>query len=178
MKKAGGNMTGVATAIVKGLNDPDGHGRIELTFPWLADTPSALAPVAAALAGKNRGAFFMPEVGDEVLVAFEHGDFDHPFIIGFLWNGVDLPPESTKDNRVLVTPGRHTLRFEDKEGSKKVVLKTSAGHVITLDDAAHTVTVATAGGQQLITLDDSTQSLTLAGGQRKLTMSGGTLQIT
>jgi uncharacterized protein involved in type VI secretion and phage assembly len=178
MKKASGNMNGVVTATVKSLNDPQGQGRIELTFPWLSDSQSALAPVAAALAGKNRGAFFMPEVDDEVLVAFEHGDFDHPFIIGFLWNGVDVPPEPTPENRVIVTPSRHTLRFEDKAGSRRIVLKTSTGHVITLDDAAKTVTVATAGGQQSITLDDGAQSLVLAGGQRKLTMSGGAVEIT
>jgi uncharacterized protein involved in type VI secretion and phage assembly len=178
MKKATGNMNGVVTAIVKSLDDPQGQGRIELTFPWLGDSRSAFAPVAAALAGKNRGAFFMPEVDDEVLVAFEHGDFDHPFIVGFLWNGVDVAPESKKEYRVIVTPGRHQLRFEDKAGAKKVVLQSSAGHVITLDDAAQTVTVTTAGGKQSIKLDDQAQSLELVGGQRKLTMSGATVQIT
>ena len=179
MKKASGNMNGVVTAIVKSLDDPDKQGRIELQFPWLSDSQrSAFAPVAAASAGKNRGAFFMPEVDDEVLVAFEHGDFDHPYIVGFLWNGVDLPPEPTKDNRVIVTPGGHTLRFEDKDGARRVVLKSSAGHVITLDDAAKTVTVATASGSQTLTLDDNAQSITLSGGQRKLTMSAGTVQIT
>ena len=83
---------GVVTGIVKSLQDPDGQGRIELQFPWLSESVrSSWAPVAAPMAGKERGAFFMPEEGDEVLVAFEHGNFDHPFIIGFLWNGVDAP---------------------------------------------------------------------------------------
>jgi uncharacterized protein involved in type VI secretion and phage assembly len=179
MKKARGNLSGVVTAIVKSLDDPDKQGRIELQFPWLSDSQrSAFAPVAAAMAGKNRGAFFMPEVDDEVLVAFEHGDFDHPFIIGFLWNGVDTPPEPTPQNRVIVTPGRHTLRFEDKAGAKKVVLKSSSGHVITLDDDAKTVRVATASGNLSFTMDDGAQSIVLSGGQRKLTMSGGTVEVT
>ena len=81
---------GVVTGIVKSLDDPEKQGRIELHFPWLADGPrSSWAPVASPLAGKERGQFFMPEIDDEVLVAFEHGDFAHPFILGFLWNGVE-----------------------------------------------------------------------------------------
>jgi uncharacterized protein involved in type VI secretion and phage assembly len=148
---------GVVTAIVKNLNDPDGQGRIELQFPWLSDSlRSYWAPVAAPLAGKQRGVFFMPEKEDEVLVAFEHGEFDHPFIVGFLWNGVDTPPESDLKNRVMVTPGGHTLRFEDGDG-KKIVLKSSSGQTITLDDVEN--------------------SITLEGGGRILKMSNGVVQI-
>src|SRR5881397_3606107 len=101
---------GVVTALVKEI---DKKGRLKLEFKWLTKDGhrSAWAPVAAALAGKQRGAFFMPEVDDEVLVAFEHGDFDHPFVVGFLWNGVDTPPETTNKNRVIKTPGGHELRF-------------------------------------------------------------------
>jgi uncharacterized protein involved in type VI secretion and phage assembly len=149
---------GVVTAIVKSLNDPEGQGRIELQFPWLSDSlRSSWAPVAAPLAGKQRGLFFMPEIDDEVLVAFEHGRFEHPYIVGYLWNGVDTPPESNPDNRVVVTPGGHTLRFEDGAGGKKVILKSSSG--------------------QTITLDDSDGSITLEGGQRILKMSNGVVQI-
>jgi uncharacterized protein involved in type VI secretion and phage assembly len=140
------------------MNDPDGQGRIEVQFPWLSDSlRSSWAPVAAPLAGKQRGVFFMPEIDDEVLVAFEHGDFDHPFIVGFLWNGVDTPPETTNKNRIIKTPGGHELRFEDTDGAKKIILKSSSG--------------------QTITLDDSDGSITLEGGQRILKMSNGLVQI-
>ncbi len=89
-------MSGVVIGIVKSLDDPERLGKIELQFPWLSEVHrSAWAPVAAPMAGKKRGVFYMPELGDEVLVAFEHGDFDHPFIIGYLWNGVDTPPETS-----------------------------------------------------------------------------------
>jgi uncharacterized protein involved in type VI secretion and phage assembly len=151
-------LPGVVTAIVKSVNDPDGQGRIEVQFPWLSDSlRSSWAPVAAPLAGKQRGVFFMPEIDDEVLVAFEHGDFDHPFIVGFLWNGVDTPPETTNKNRIIKTPGGHELRFEDTDGAKKIILKSSSG--------------------QTITLDDSDGSITLEGGQRILKMSNGLVQI-
>ena len=149
---------GVVVAIVKNLQDPDGQGRIEVQFPWLSDSlRSSWAPVAAPLAGKQRGLYFMPEVDDEVLVAFEHGSFDHPYIVGYLWNGKDIPPESDANNRVIVTPGGHTLRFEDGDGGKKVLLKSSSG--------------------QAITLDDSESSITLEGGGRVLKMSNGVVRI-
>jgi uncharacterized protein involved in type VI secretion and phage assembly len=149
---------GVVIALVKNLNDPDGQGRIEVQFPWLSDSlRSSWAPMAAPLAGKQRGMFFMPEVDDEVLVAFEHGSFNHPYVVGCLWNGKDIPPESDSSNRVIVTPGGHTLRFEDGDAGKKVILKSSSG--------------------QTITLDDSESSITLEGGGRILKMSQGVVQI-
>jgi uncharacterized protein involved in type VI secretion and phage assembly len=172
-------ISGVVVGIVKSLQDDGGQGRIQLQFPHLPGGPkSAMAPVAAALAGKNRGAFFMPEVDDEVLVAFEQGDINHPYIVGFLWNGVDKPPETDHKNRVLLTPGGHTLRFEDGDNAKKVVLQSSSGHKITLDDtqAGQTMTMQT-NGQLSVTLNDLQKSITLSGGGRMITMSNGMVQI-
>jgi uncharacterized protein involved in type VI secretion and phage assembly len=111
-------MNGVVSAVVKSLDDPTGQARIQLGFPWLSDTQrSSWAPVAAAMAGGGRGAFLMPEVGDEVLVSFEHGDFDHPFIVGFLWNGVDQPPGQDHRDRKLVSKNGHQIRFLDSTPS-------------------------------------------------------------
>lgn len=162
---------GVVTGIVKSLDDPDGQGRIELQFPWLSESQrSSWAPVAASLAGKNRGAFFMPEKDDEVLVAFEHGDFNHPFIVGFLWNGADTPPETTNKNRVIKTPGGHQLRFEDKDGAKKIIIISAGGHQIEIDDTAQTITLKTHSENQSAVLDDANQSITLRGGGRIMEM--------
>ena len=127
---------GVIPGIVKSLDDPEGMGRIQVYFPRLpGENRSFWASVAAPMAGKERGFFFQPEREDEVLVAFDEGDPQHPYIVGFLWNGEDLPPESNMQNRVLVTPGGHTIRFEDTAGSRKIVIRSSSGLTITLDDA-------------------------------------------
>ncbi len=84
---------GVAAGIVTNNQDPDGLGRVRIRFPWLSDdNETDWARIATMMAGSGRGSFFLPEVGDEVLVAFEHGDINHPFVIGMLWNGVDTPP--------------------------------------------------------------------------------------
>jgi phage baseplate assembly protein V len=167
---------GVVIGIVTDLDDPAEQGRIRLSFPWMGEQKSAWAPVAAPLAGKARGQWFMPEVGDEALVAFEHGDFAHPFVLGYLWNGADAPPSTDPQERIIVTPGGHELRFHDKDGSKQVVLKTSAGFTVKLDDAAKSITLETPG-QISVKLDDMTSSLTLSGGGRSLTLMGGQVQI-
>ena len=92
----------------------------------------------------------MPEEGDEAIVAFEHGDFNHPFVLGFLWNGVDKTPENTIKNRIILTPGGHTLRFEDGDNAKKIILMSDGGHNLTIDDTAKTITVSDSGGSNQI----------------------------
>ena len=142
---------GVVIGIVVGHKDPRGEGRVQIKFPTLPEIREyPWAPLATPLAGKNRGMYFLPEKDDEVLVTFEQGDFDHPYIVGFLWNGVDRPPESDHKNRVILTPGGHTLRFEDTDGKKKVILKTDAGHEIVMDDTVpQKITVKTKGGNKV-----------------------------
>lgn len=170
---------GVVIGIVKNLDDENGEGRIQVEFPWLGEGQrSAWAPVAVPLAGKRRGAFFMPEPEDEALVAFEHGDFDHPFIIGFLWNGEDRPPESDSKNRIILTPGGHTLRFEDSDNAKRIILKSSSGHEIVLDDASQKTTITSAGNHS-VTLDDTGRSVTVncaGGGSINMTQNSLVLQ--
>ena len=80
---------------------------------------------------KERGAFFLPEVDDEVLVAFEYGDINMPYVIGSLWNGKDVPPENNSD-------GKNNIRM----------IRSRSGHVITLDDS---------DGSEQIKIMDKTQ---------------------
>ena len=83
---------GVVVGVVTNNQDPDGMHRVKVHFPWLSDdVESNWARVAAPMAGGNRGVYFLPEVDDEVLVAFEHGKVDHPYVIGSLWNQQDRP---------------------------------------------------------------------------------------
>jgi uncharacterized protein involved in type VI secretion and phage assembly len=170
-------VPGVVIALVTSVNDPDGMGRIQLSFPWMDADLTSWARVAAPMAGRHRGVFFMPEVDDEVLVAFDHGDFNHPLVLGFLWNGVDRPPETDPKNRVLLTPGGHTIRLEDGI-DKKLIVRSSSGHEIALDDSAagQQLSVKTKGGLTL-TMDDKQSSIRMQGGGRILAMQNGQVQI-
>ena len=87
----GGHWYGVYPALVVDIADPDGQGRVKVTLPWSPDAGGsryeAWARLATLMAGNNRGSWFIPDVDDEVLVAFEGGDPRRPYVVGGLWNG-------------------------------------------------------------------------------------------
>lgn len=129
---SGGHHTGevhggLVPAIVSDARDPAGLGRLKLAFPWLdEDYTSNWARVAQTGAGKGRGSLVLPEVGDEVLVGFAHGDFDDPYVLGALHNGKDEPPAfsvAPVDSgtgeiavRGFVSRKAHKLEFVEAEG--------------------------------------------------------------
>jgi len=161
------HMEGVAVGLVTEVDAK--LARIKVKFPWM-DPPqtSYWAPIASLLSGHKRGLRFMPEPGDEALVAFDRGEFDHPYIVGFLWNGADESPDDVKTNRLLVTPGGHQLRFEDKAGERRIVLKTADGHQLILDDAGKVTLATKAGGK--VTLDDAPGRATVEASHNRITL--------
>jgi uncharacterized protein involved in type VI secretion and phage assembly len=121
-------MKGVAIGLVKDVNDPDGLGRIKVEFPWLGDdVQSNWARIANSLAGPERGAWFLPEVGDEALLAFEQDDIRRPYVLGFLWNGSDAPPSTEPTERVLKTVSGHKLTFNDDENAASITVEDASG---------------------------------------------------
>jgi hypothetical protein len=158
-------INGVVTALVTDVADPDAQGRIKLRFPWLAEegADSGWAPIAAPMAGRDRGYYYLPEVDDEALVAFEHGDIDHPFVLGFLHNGVDLPPYHDIDEHVrrVKSVAGHILEFDDRSGRESVRLKSNSGHQLELHDQDGYAELHTAAGQK-IRLEDQPGRITLS----------------
>lgn len=143
-----GRFHGVMIGIVTNNNDPDKLGRVKLKFPWLAeDVESTWARVASPAAGAKRGLFAIPEVNDEVLVAFEHGLLDRPFVLGGLWNGKDeVPPNTAKpaDVRSLTSRAGHVIRLDDTQQAEKIEIVSSKGNAkIVLDAAKGTITIST-----------------------------------
>jgi uncharacterized protein involved in type VI secretion and phage assembly len=140
---------GVVIGIVTNNDDPEGLGRVKVRFPWLSDEDeSSWARLATPMAGPGRGAYFLPEVDDEVLLAFEHGDPRFPYVLGGLWNGQDKPPDSKPldggkvARRVLKSRAGHIIRLDDTNGSEKIEIVDKTGqNSITIDSAANTITV-------------------------------------
>jgi uncharacterized protein involved in type VI secretion and phage assembly len=136
--EAGGYVKGVAIALVTQNRDPDGLGRVKLRFPWYSSThESTWVRIAVPMAGAEQGTYFLPELGQEVLVAFEREDVRFPIVIGALWNGTAKPPlgndDGKNDQRVIRSRKQHHLLFDD--GSKGVVeLKLNDGKKVTIDD--------------------------------------------
>jgi uncharacterized protein involved in type VI secretion and phage assembly len=115
-----GLVRGVSVGIVSQNRDPDGLGRVKVRFPWRENPDeSHWARIAVPMAGAGRGTWFLPEVGDEVLVACDAERIEHPYVVGCLWNGQDKPPQNNAD-------GRNDLR----------VIRSRSGHEVVFDDGA------------------------------------------
>jgi uncharacterized protein involved in type VI secretion and phage assembly len=149
-------LHGVHVGIVRDVQDPNGQGRVQVEIPTLGSGGSgarAWARIATLMAGNDRGTWFIPEVDDEVLLAFEAGNPSRPFVIGALWNGVDLPPETmdAQNNiRSITSRSGHRLLLDDTSGAEKVEIETQGGHKFTLDDASGgTVTLKHTNGVTL-----------------------------
>jgi uncharacterized protein involved in type VI secretion and phage assembly len=137
--EAGGHVKGVAVAVVCQNKDESGLARVRVQYPW-HDQPreSYWARIAAPMSGKDRGVYFVPEIDDEVLVAFERGDLRFPYVIGCLWNGKDKAPannaDGNNDRRLIKTRAGHELAFDDGERGS-VVLKLKDGKQLHIDDS-------------------------------------------
>ena len=147
---------GVVVGIVTDNKDKENLGRIQVRFPWRENTDERYwARLATLMAGKDRGSFFLPEVGDEVLVSFDRGEISQPYIIGSLWNGQDNPPEAHTDGknniRKIKSRSGHEIIFNDDAEAKKekIEIHTKAGHKVVLDDAS---------GQEKLEISDKTGS--------------------
>jgi uncharacterized protein involved in type VI secretion and phage assembly len=111
---------GVAIATVIANLDLTGEARVKLSLPW-APGFEPWARIATMMAGIDRGSFFIPQVGDEVVVGFNHGDVREPFVLGTLWNTIDRPPAGLPidavNKRMIRTPLGQQIVFDDAEQS-------------------------------------------------------------
>jgi uncharacterized protein involved in type VI secretion and phage assembly len=144
---------GVYPAIVTDLVDSESLGRVQVRFPWLGEDGDrdvrAWATLCSPYADDQQGLLVLPEVGSQVVVAFEAGNLRRPYVLGAAWNGREAlphPPEQANDIRLLRSRSDSRLEFDDSAGGPKVRLTMASGHTVTLDDAAQEITVRHAGG--------------------------------
>lgn len=170
-KRPEARLYGVTVGVVTNNQDPDGLGRVKVKLPWLSDdVESHWARVVTPMAGNDRGLFFLPEVDDEVLVAFEHGSPEFPYVLGALWNGKDKAPESNDDGennmRTIKSRSGHVVRLDDTDGSEKIEIVDGSG--------ANSVVISTADNTITITAD---ADITIESGSGKLILSGNGIEI-
>lgn len=198
--ESGGYLKGVAIAVVTQNRDPDGLGRVKLKFSWESEPrESDWARCAVPMAGKDRGTYFLPEVGDEVLVAFEREDMRFPYVLGALWNGQDAPPDNDSDGkndrRVIKSRQGHTLTFDDgdqgsvelrlqdgkhlKIDDQGLLLEDGKGNKVSIESTSGAISIEAAQSLTLkapsITLDASATAELKAGAT--MTVRGGMVQI-
>lgn len=164
------NIYGVAIGIVTNNSDPEKRGRVKVNLPWRGENDESYwARIASPMAGNERGIVFYPEVGDEVLVAFDRGDITFPYVIGALWNGQDKPPETNADGknniRKIRSRSGHELIFndDDKNKQEKIEIHTKGGHRIILDDSSgkEKIEIVDKSGNNKIIIDSVQKSIAM-----------------
>jgi uncharacterized protein involved in type VI secretion and phage assembly len=184
-EQRGSTITGVAAGIVTNNQDTDDLGRVKLRFPWLSDeNETDWVRIASFMAGPERGSFFLPEVDDEVLVAFENGDIHRPYVIGALWNGRHAPPETNSDGnnniRKIRSRSGHEIIFNDDDSARqeKIEIRTNAGHKVILDDSAggEKIEIVDKTGNNKIVIDSVQNSINMESAMQ-LTIKANVIEI-
>ena len=156
------DFSGLAIGIVTDNRDPAGRGRVKVRYPWLSsEHGSDWARVALPGAGADRGLCVLPEVNDEVLVGFEFGDVNYPYVLGGLWNGRDPMPHS---GQAVVAAG-----------VRQRLIRTRAGHEIVLDEEQGIAITDRRGNR--VTIDSASDQITVEAHGNLLLKSGGNLAL-
>lgn len=154
----GGRWYGVCPALVTDIKDPDKQGRVQIALPWAPDNGSerytAWARLATLMAGNKRGSWWIPDVDDEVLVAFEHGDVRRPYVVGALWNGKDAPPQTMdgagkNDIKQFCSRNGVKITLDDQSGQEKLLLETPGGQKVSLKDGPGVVEIIDSNGNSI-----------------------------
>jgi uncharacterized protein involved in type VI secretion and phage assembly len=154
---AGTRHFGIYPAIVTDIVDDEGLGRVEVRLPWLGDDGDkagrAWATMVSPYADDDQGLQVMPEVGTQVVVAFEAGDLRRPYVLGATWNGKETMPSSptaANNTRILKTRSGSQLKFEDVPAAAKITLSTANGHTLSLDDGTGQVLLQHVSGSSIM----------------------------
>lgn len=189
-----GKILGVMIGVViknDSANDSEkpGPGLVKVKIPLLGMKESNWARLASFMAGKERGAFFLPEVEDEVLVAFENGDANKPFIIGALWNGKDAPPDTNSDGknniRMIKSRSGHIIQLFDKKDEEKILIQSAKGQILEMNDKNGSFSIIDNSGKNKIVISTKDNKVTitsekdieLAAPKGKISMSAQNIEI-
>ncbi|MFE5791132.1 VgrG-related protein [Streptomyces sp. NPDC056503] len=189
---AGHRPGGLVNATVTDTQDPEGSGRVKVMFPWLSDEYASDWARTAQAAGTGGGEPYIPEVGDEVVVGFELGRLDRPYVLGGLYNGQDRPsgggavdPTSgAVDRRAFASKGGHKLELLDAAGGAQGVrLRTGDGKLtIDLDQSGTAVTIGSDGSVRITAKEKvsitATGGVSVAAERGALELSGDSVSVT
>lgn len=146
-------IRGVWPAVVVDNRDGDSNPgfRVRVKFPWLNEQETtSWARIAIPMGGRDRGTYVLPEIDDQVLVVFEHGDIGRPIVIGGLWSKKQEPVEvndsGNNNTKLIKSRCGHRVIFDDKDGAEKItIVDKSKKNKIVLDSANKIVKIESDG---------------------------------
>jgi uncharacterized protein involved in type VI secretion and phage assembly len=148
----------IVTAKVTDNQDPEHLGRVKVKYPWRADDEeSDWIRVMTPMSGNEMGIYFIPEVNDELVVAFQNGDINSPIILGSLWSSVIKPPDTNQDGknniRMIKSRSGHKIILDDKDGEEKVTIIDKAENSIIIDSKEKLITITSKKDMKLLAED-------------------------
>ena len=176
-------MDSIATGIVRENWNKDCPGavKVELFMGEQGKNVTGWIPVLSPYAGKEHGLYFLPEIGSEVVIAFNLGDRNCPIVLGSLWNNVNTLPGKTavEKNTVkrLRTKGGCEIVFGEEEKKESLTIHTPAGLSVRMEDEAKLVTVGDREGKNKVVLDCDKGRITVAADQKIELSAGGNVMI-
>ncbi|MFC9691318.1 VgrG-related protein [Kribbella sp. NPDC056951] len=177
---SGSERHGIVTGVVTDIKDPDKLGRVKVRLPWMHDDfATTWSRVIQAGAGSNRGAMVIPEVNDEVLVAFDHGAIDAPYVLGGLYSAKNLPYAAQSESvdsgagqvsrRAMVSRTGHSLELLEAAAQNGIWLQTGDGKLkVSMDAGNGPVITVHSDGKVVVEAKDSVD-ITAQNGSVKIT---------
>ncbi|MFC1892696.1 VgrG-related protein [Chloroflexota bacterium] len=155
-----GRGYGVVPGIVTNVNDDDGLARVKVKYPTISDDlESDWARLVTPMAGPEMGIEFIPEVNDEVLVAFEYNDINKPYILGALWNNEDKPPETSDtivaggkvQKRIIHSRSGHRITLDDTDGGEKIeIVDKTKKNFFKINSSENSISIETSDGHKIV----------------------------
>lgn len=167
-------MHGVYSAIVTDNKDPKAFGRVKVKIPIIDNQQEfEWMRVATLVAGNSKGTMFIPEIGDEVLVAFMMGDIKSPIVIGSLWTEKQLPDgfNDTNDIKKIKTKLGHEIIFNDNSKEAAVTVKTKKGHKLEMSEKTNEVILSTSDSNHKVTLNEKSGSVEIKSGNTVISLN-------
>lgn len=171
-------FVGVTVGIVTDIDDPDKLGRIKVKLlnRDKSTDETDFIRIASPMVGRQWGMFFFPEVGDEVLVAFGHGNIERPYVIGSLWNQNYKPPveiqEKQNKERIIKTKSGHELIFHDEDQKDSIEIHTPKKLTVRLDDANEIISIKDKMGNNIMKIDAKNGIITVTA-EKQLEVESG-----
>ena len=170
--------THLAAGVVSKLSDTK-PGLVQVRFPHLKGTPSGWYKVVTPGGGPGRGFVCLPEVGDAVMIGFEHGDMDRGFVLGAVWHDSQKPPAlagkpADNNQRLLRSRCGHQITLDDTAGAERVEVRDKDGRRVVLDSKAGTIEVVCPKGDVTVSAENGAVTIKA---RKALKLSGATVEI-
>ncbi len=174
-----GIIGGIVIGTVKENYNKDHPGkvRVELFLGEKGKNVTGWIPVMSGYAGANHGIYTLPEVGSEVVVAFQLGDRNRPVVLGSLWSDKNkLPPKAATEknmSKVFVTKGGNEITVDDTQDKQKIIIKTKKGKSFELDEEKDKISLQDKDGKNSVVIDSKSGAVTITADKKLILKVGG-----